>query len=120
MSKLIYIAIISAFVLAGCGGGSAEPNHIVNIVRTPAQLSWVNADIYCSSNAFAGQSGWRLPTQSELIAYAKSGADNGGGGVWSSTPAQPTYHYWVTLNGTSGAATAGADYSFFYVRCAHD
>lgn len=112
--------------LLGCGGGGGANDgpHTINIARTPAQLKWADADAYCRNTTLAGQTSWRLPTQPELTAYAKTGADiadgKGGGAAWSSTPAQPTFHYYVSLNSTNGTAVAGDDNSFFYVRCAHD
>lgn len=84
------------------------------------QLRWSDADIYCRTTTLSGQTGWRLPTQEELTAYAKMGADIGGGAAWSSTPAQPTFHYYVSLNSTTGTAFAAEDTSYFHVRCAHD
>lgn len=117
-------------MLFGCGGGgdgggsSVAATHIISIVRTPAQLKWADADAYCKNTTFSNQTGWRLPTQPELTTYGKTGLDiadgKGGGAAWSSTPAQPTYHYYVSMNGTNGTAVAGEDNSFFYVRCAHD
>jgi hypothetical protein len=107
----------------GGGGGNSGP-HTVSIARTPAQLKWADANSYCAGNSFNGQSGWRLPTQPELTAYAQTGQDDvdgkGGGEAWSSAAAQPTYHYAVNLNLISGTAEAYADVSYLYVRCAHD
>lgn len=124
--KPMGISLILCVALAACGGGSGNSNapHSVSIVRTPEQLIWSDADTYCRNTTFSGQTGWRLPTQPELTAYAETGQDNadgkGGGAVWSSTVAQPTFHYYVSMNNNTGTAFAGADSSFFYVRCAHD
>jgi hypothetical protein len=115
-------AILMAALLAGCGGGGsgAPASHSVNIVRTPAQLRWADADTYCKTTAFANQTGWRLPTVDELGAYAKGGTNVGGGAVWSSTAGPGTAHYYVSLNSTTGTALTAEDASYFYVRCAHD
>jgi hypothetical protein len=120
--KIPTIATLALALLSGCGGGGASvpASHTINIVRTPAQLRWADADAYCRTTAFANQTGWRLPTLDELVAYAKGGTDSGGGAVWSSVPAQPTFHYYVSLNSTTGTALAAEDASYFYVRCAHD
>lgn len=122
--KKIYLAILLVASISGCGGGSSSPTSetpkTVLIARTPAQLRWDDAVNYCKAITIGGKTGWRLPTQPELSAYAKTGTELDGGAIWSSTQAQPTYHYWVSLNNTTGTATAGADYSYFYVRCAHD
>jgi|SRR6185437_13114645 len=121
-----FILLLSV-ALSACGGGSSggtSGTHSVSIARTPAQLNWSDANTYCTTNAFSGETGWRLPTQPELTAYAQTGNDTadgkGGGEAWSSTVAQPTYHYAVNLNDVSGTAQAYADTSYLYVRCAHD
>lgn len=125
--KRILTVIGASFFLLSCGGGSggnSNTPHSISIARTPAQLDWSDANNYCSSNSFNGESGWRLPTQPELSAYAETGNDTadgkGGGEAWSATAAQPTYHYAVNLNDISGTAAAYADSSYLYVRCAHD
>lgn len=123
MSKALIMAVAVSCV-SGCGGGSGGDSvsgtHTVNIVRTPAQLRWTDADAYCRNTAILGQSGWRLPTLNEITAYAKSGADLNGGAAWSSTQAQPSFHYYVSLNNTNGTALTAEDISYFAVRCAHD
>ena len=122
----IHICVIPALaallILSGCGGGG-DGSHTVDIVRTPAQLRWADADVYCRGTKFLDQGGWRLPTIEELSAYAKTGNDiadgKGGGAVWSSTEAAPTSHYWVSLNSKNGTAYVGVDTNYYYVRCAH-
>lgn len=123
MKKLSLVLL--ALVLSACGGGgSSTPTtpttKTVLIVRTPAQLRWADADAYCKALSVSGQTGWRLPTQPELSAYAQGGTDIGSGAVWSSSEAGATMHYYVSLNSTTGSAFAASDASYFYVRCAHD
>lgn len=123
MVKTVVFGILAIAGLNGCGGGGGSDTHAaqsISIVRTPAQLKWADADSYCRTTTFSNKTGWRLPTQPELSAYAQMGTETGGGAVWSSTEAQPTFHLYVSLNSTTGTATAAADTSFFYVRCAHD
>lgn len=80
--------------------------------------TWSQAEAYCNSLSLNGQTDWRLPTQSELSSFAQSGSGLGTGGVWSSTPASaPASHYYVNLNGTTGAAVSSGDYSYLYLRC---
>jgi hypothetical protein len=119
MAKLVIVGAL-VVALVGCGGGGSDAPQAISIVRTPAQLKWADADTYCRTTTFSNKTGWRLPTQPELSAYAQMGTETGGGAVWSSTPAQATFHLYVSLNSTTGTATAASDASFFYVRCAHD
>lgn len=124
-----FLIVLSVLVMTACGGGAgystpplpATVNPIL-IVRTPVYLNWYNADYYCKNTVFGGISGWRLPTQLELSIYAQKGLDTvgGGGWAWSSTPGTPTYHYWVSLNNTSGVASLLEDSTNIHVRCAHD
>lgn len=121
MKKLIAICCVT--FLYGCGGssGSSTPAAVkVSIARTPAQLKWTDADTYCKTITISGKTGWRLPTQGELAAYAQGGTDSGGGAVWTSQVANPSYHYYISLNAMTGEATAASDTNLFYVRCAHD
>jgi hypothetical protein len=80
---------------------------------TPITLTtfytWANANVYCTTT-INGQTGWRLPTRTELVALRTSGALNGQGWLisytWSSTVfAAAGYHYRVSL----GIATDGGD-----------
>lgn len=122
MVKTAALGILAIAVLTGCGGGGSDAQvaQPLSIVRTPVQMKWADADNYCRTTTFSNKTGWRLPTQPELSAYAQMGTEIGGGAVWSSTAAQATFHLYVSLNGTTGTATAAADTSLFYVRCAHD
>lgn len=121
MKKILCICAISTLAACGGGSGSSTPTAVkVFIARTPAQLKWSDADTYCKTITVSGKTGWRLPTQGELAAYAQGGTDSGGGAVWTSQVANPSYHYYISLNATTGEAIAAPDTSIFYVRCAHD
>jgi hypothetical protein len=110
--KKVACALGFAALLSGCGGGGSS-----------APITWyspVPGKTYTWSGAGAVCAGInsRLPTVVELSAYARSGKEINGGGVWSSDPAPiATYRYWVTLNGTSGTADVMPESSFLYVRC---
>jgi hypothetical protein len=91
------------------------------LIWTPATFSdsWVNADAYCTFTWSNGLSGWRLPTQAELLALYSSGAMLGHGwtisATWTSTPAPYASYYLVNM--TEGSSWYGNGYSA-YVTCA--
>ena len=67
--------------------------------------NWSDANDYCNNTAINWQSGWRLPTKSELSALYNAGAMNDQGwavgDTWSSAPVSTGLHYGVSLrNGT--------------------
>jgi hypothetical protein len=84
-------------------------------------MTWAAANTYCTTTTFNGQTGWRLPTQAELSAFAtyvsvpnQSALLNQGWasllfGTWSQTSSGPgyilfgTYYDVVTLS--TGAAS---------------
>jgi hypothetical protein len=78
--------------------------------------SWAAATMYCSNATINGETGWRLPTQSELSSLAASGLQNGKGWIladtWSSTPFGSDGHYWVVLDSGYIGNNSDADYSF--------
>jgi len=90
------------------------------LIWMPATFSdtWTNANSYCSLGTINGQTGWRLPTQGELLALYASGAMNGQGwtlsDTWSSTPAPFSSYYGVNL--VDGSSWSGNAY-VFYVTC---
>ena len=64
--------------------------------------TWTNANAYCTNTTINGQTGWRLPTQSELSVLYTSGAMKGQGWTlyvtWSSEVYSADYHYYVDLD----------------------
>jgi len=84
---------------------------------------WETANAYCSRKIINGQSGWRLPTNDELLSLYQSGLlkSTPGGWVlnatWSLTPYDESgfAHYAVSLN--SGESGASVNLSNFYVTC---
>ena len=79
--------------------------------------NWFQATSLCTAT-INGLSGWRMPTQPELTAFANAEMGLGGGGVWSSSPgAAITSHYYVSLNNSAGPAAAVSDGEYHYVRC---
>jgi hypothetical protein len=86
-----------------CGQG-ATIAALYPIAQNPTYhyFTWPEADAYCTGGNFNGQTGWRLPTQTELSALYASGALNGQGWAllytWSSTPYSAGSHYIVVLN----------------------
>jgi len=108
---------LDSFSLVSVDGVSATPVALTWSPFLKQTYRWSDANTYCTTSSINGQTGWRLPTQPELTALAQSGTRLNEGGVWTSTPAQPTYHYRISLNGTTGTADAYADYSYLYVLC---
>jgi hypothetical protein len=70
--------------------------------------SWPKANAYCAELNINGQTGWRMPTQSELVSLFNSGAMNGQGWTlgetWTSTPWPSNGNGWYSIvslqNGT--------------------
>lgn len=83
--------------------------------------TWSEANSYCANITIRGQSGWRLPTQDELVALYKSGAMNGQGSTlrytWSSTPSGSGYHHGVYLS--DGRVGSHSDTFDINVACVH-
>lgn len=82
-------------------------------------LNWTDANTYCTGTIINGQTGWRMPNQTELLNLYSSGAMNNQGwwlyGTWSSTPAGSGNHYRIDL--AYGDAAAGVDVIGYAVSC---
>ena len=83
--------------------------------------SWTAANASCSSAAYLGKTGWRLPTKDELIALVDSGLANQAGwftlsSTWSSSPAASGTHYTVYLGGIF-EPVAFNDSALWFVTC---
>jgi len=85
---------------------------------------WEDANAYCTNTIINGQTGWRLPTENELLSLANSGALNAVVNqwvwyyVWSSTPYPTGGYYVVYLDPTrifNGTVNVGMDPG--YVTC---
>ena len=101
---------------------SVSPNFV-----SQGGLTWMpvtfqdtlsNANAYCTSTTINGQTGWRLPTQAELLALYYSGAMNGQGWTISSS----TYVWSSAINGNilslvSGNGGTSGDPQTNYVTC---
>ncbi|MDO9012159.1 MAG: hypothetical protein Q7U78_10210 [Gallionella sp.] len=84
--------------------------------------NWTNANAYCTNTTINGQTGWRLPTQTELSALYSSGALAGAQGwtlgyTWSSTPFGVGFHYGVGLFNGSVHWFNDANIDYLYVSC---
>jgi hypothetical protein len=83
--------------------------------------TWSNASAFCSTSTINGQTGWRLPTQAELITLAAPGAlSNAGwtlGATWSSSSSLVNAHDTVNL-ATAAVVSNTTDSSSAYVSCA--
>jgi len=92
---------------------------------TPAALlaDWATANNYCTRTTINGQTGWRLPTLSELSSMANSGKLNAGYYVWSSTPYPTGGYYVVYLDPTRAFFNGTVDWEVYpngdYVTCVH-
>jgi hypothetical protein len=80
---------------------------------------WNTANTYCTSATILGQTGWRLPTTTELSALYSSGAINAQGwalyDAWSSTPLGAGVHEIVYL--LDGIVDWSLDALNNYVTC---
>jgi len=80
---------------------------------------WANANAYCTTTTINGQTGWRMPTQTELSALYASAAMNGQGWTldktWSSTPNGTGYHFYVDM--TNGNVLSNSDGGTEWVSC---
>jgi hypothetical protein len=124
--KITYLVIVVAAIsiLGGCtggGGGSSSAPQVLTWINPTLNVNytWAQADTLCQTTTYNGKTGWRLPTQPELTAYAQSFTVAPQlGGIWSSTVAPTaTNHYVVSLNSRTGSAYIMADYSYLYVLC---
>jgi hypothetical protein len=84
--------------------------------------TWASANAYCANTAINGQTGWRMPTQTELSALYTSGAMNGQEWAllftWSSTvysTVSVSRHYYVELG--NGSVGWSSDTDLLYVSC---
>jgi hypothetical protein len=87
-----------------------------------SKKTWREANNYCVTTYFNGQSGWRLPTLAELNALYKSGEMYNHGWIlddtWSSDAVlMSTAHFNVRLS--NGHYNGGADSLEFLVTCVH-
>lgn len=80
--------------------------------------NWTDANAYCTGTTINGETGWRLPSKTNLSGLYASGAMNGQGWTlgrtWSSTVNGPDHDY-VNLND----GTVGKQRNLFthYVTC---
>lgn len=99
------------------GGLIWMPNNI--FLPGGALPTWIASNAYCSSATILGQTGWRLPTEAELL--ANRGALTGPLWIrnltWSSTPTPgiPGRYNLVQLN--SGAVADLPELGTFYATC---
>ena len=108
---------------AGLPAGSLSSGGLTWVRPTATVRPWTNTASYCSSATIAGQTGWRLPTLSELTAlYAAQGSANmtalgwTSNWIWSSTPQSSGYQVARMSDGTSSWATT-VDANRYAVAC---
>jgi len=88
------------------------------------QKTWPDANFYCNNTSINGQTGWRLPTEKELIDLHASGAMNGQGWAlsftWTSEPlilnGSTLGHKFVRLNDGGRSFNNDKDHDT-YVTC---
>ena len=87
----------------------------------PGATDWNTANTYCTSTTINGQTGWRLPTQTELSSLYRSGALAGqgwaGNGTWSSTPYRVGSHYALDFSGGSNVVGLSDGANHINVTC---
>jgi hypothetical protein len=101
-----------------CGGGATYAAYYPGT----HMFNWLEASAFCAGDIFQGQSGWRLPTKDELIAFYNSGLMKGEGlpaGYWSSTLYDPQTHWFVAEQYSAIFIHFAFDISHQYVRCVH-
>lgn len=136
------LAVALSILITACGGGGSSATStclngaanyptctltwVVSTEYRPFGYKWSEADSFCRFLTFNNQTGWRLPTQQELTAYAKSGQIHYTNTynptnveyVWASTPSQTqNYHLLVNLYDTTGAIYEAADSTGQSLRC---
>jgi hypothetical protein len=132
------IALSGILVITTCGEAEAvdkvattNKGYVVQggltwMPASDSRKTWAGANAYCTNTAIDGQTGWRLPTQPELLALSASGAIDGHGWMvditWSSTPTSAD-GYWGSLGGHysvilgSGRDSISDDSDFRFVTC---
>lgn len=124
--ELLYVGSNTFTVLSYLGSVNAAGSGYVSyggLIWTPVggtTMDWNTANSYCSGANDLGLSGWRLPTQAELIALNSSGAFNGHGWTLGFTWAveengSSAYHMTVVL--PQGYTGSIASSNPIYVTC---
>ena len=123
MAPLIGMAVLSnatSTVMALPAGYVIQGGLMWMPVSSTTYYNWTQASALCAGT-INGQTGWRLPTQTELSALYTSGAMNGQGwtlsNTWSSAPIGSGSHYGVYLN--NGIVYLNSDTGNGYVSCVH-
>jgi hypothetical protein len=110
--------------MASLAGAASAGNYVTKgglkwMPISDLQLSWIDANDFCTTKTINGQKGWRLPTKYELtILYdSKALKDQGWtlGPTWSSTPAGSGLRYYVYLD--NGNEYVSSDTRTGYVTC---
>jgi len=120
------VKIVSIVIGAGLPAGFIAQGGLLwspNNATVPGGLAnWNAANTFCTTQTINGQTGWRLPTTTELVGLYHSGvvlASLGQGwalgGPWSSTPTGSGNHYGVNL--VNGNVYPGVDTEAGYVTC---
>jgi hypothetical protein len=116
--------IIAGLLLAITTGTAFAGNYVTQGGLTwkpvdSTKLNWEDANDFCTTRSFNGQTGWRLPKKYELTMLYESGAMKDQGwtlnGTWSSTPDGSGGHYNVYLYG--GYVVSSNDTGSGYVTC---
>ncbi|MCX6106073.1 MAG: DUF1566 domain-containing protein [Proteobacteria bacterium] len=96
--------------------------------KSPGQKDWANALLYCSSLTYNNQTGWRLPTQKELMNAYEHGMMTASNANWltstqmqsyfwsSSTYSAYTYYAWIVGPG-SGSTSYNTKFTQYDVSC---
>ena len=99
---------------------------------TQGGLSWmpitftgdyISADTYCRDTTINGQTGWRMPTESELFSLYSSGAMNGQGWTLAASVRSSTWnsggtaHSLVDLDDSGYIYTGDDSLTYLYVSC---
>lgn len=122
--KLMKIKIIAGLLIASMAGTANAGKFVTQDGLTwkpidSIKLNWEDANDFCTTRTFNGQTGWRLPKKYELTMLYESGAMNNQGWTldftWSSTPVGSGKHYNVYLN--NGVVLLDNDTNEHYVTC---
>ena len=109
------------------GSGYFTQGNLCWMPVVTTAIAWSQANTACTTATINGQTGWRLPTQTELQALVASQAFVGQGWTldwaWSSTVNSGTSNH-IAVNLFTGGSTAGGpgsgpDTSLLYYTCVH-
>jgi len=112
--RLDSIAVISVGSSTPTGVETVTQDGLIWTKLSITAYTWEQANAYCNTAYFNGETGWRLPSQPEITAFRVPDGTMGVwyGEQWSNRPdVNETSHYSVYCQYTSSGASACSSYS---------